>query len=98
MKTHLRVAHLAVDFGLGGQRRHRVDNNDVDGTGANQIVGNLESLLAVVGLGDKQIVDIHTEFFGIETVEGMLGIDKGGNTSLFLTFGNGMDGQRGFTR
>ena len=41
LQAHLRVAHLAFDLGLGGQRRHRVDDDDVDGARTDQRVGDL---------------------------------------------------------
>ena len=48
------VAHLALDLRLGDQRRDRVDNDDVDRTGADQVVRDFEGLLAVVGLRDQE--------------------------------------------
>ncbi len=95
--THLAVAHVAVDFGLGGQGGHGVDDDDVDGTGTDQVVGNLQGLLAVVGLRNEEVVDVNTQFLGVEAVEGVLGVDEGGNAAGFLAFGDGVDGQGGLT-
>src|SRR5262245_60301670 len=50
LKTHLRFAHLAFDFGARHERGDRIDNDHVDSTGANQNLDDLERLLAVVGL------------------------------------------------
>ena len=47
------VPHLPLDLGTGGQGRHRVDDQDVEGARADQHVGDLEGLLAGVGLGDR---------------------------------------------
>ena len=60
LQAHVRVAHLAFDFGLGHQRRDRVDDDDVDRAGAHQHVGDLERLLAGVRLRDEQVVDACT--------------------------------------
>ena len=47
------IAHLAFDFGLGHQRRDRVDDDHVDAARAHQHVGDFEALLAGVGLRDQ---------------------------------------------
>src|SRR5690606_787477 len=49
------VAHLALDLGLGRERGHRVDHHHVDRVRAHQHVGDLQRLLAGVGLGDQQV-------------------------------------------
>ena len=55
------VAHLALELGARRQRGDRVDRDDVDGAGAHEHVGDLERLLAVVGLGDEQLVDVDAD-------------------------------------
>ena len=60
LQTHLRVAHVALDLGARHQRRHGVDHQHVDRAGTHQRVGDLERLLAVVGLGDEEVVDALT--------------------------------------
>ena len=52
------VADLAVELGFRGQRRDRVDRDDVDRGRGDQAVGDLQRLLAVVGLGDQQLVGV----------------------------------------
>ena len=61
------------------------------------MIGNLQCLLSVVRLGDKQIINIDTQFGCIETVECMLCIDEGGDATCLLTLGDSMDGQCGLT-
>ena len=56
-----RVAHLALDLGLRHERRDRVDGDDVERAGADEQLGDLERLLAVVGLRDQQLVDVHAD-------------------------------------
>ena len=54
-------------------------------------------MLAVVGLGDEQVVYVYAQLGGIEAVESMFGVDEGGDASGFLGLGDGVDGQRGLT-
>ena len=44
---------VIVDFGLGRQRRHRIDNDHIHRAGAHQHVGNLQRLLAGIRLRDQ---------------------------------------------
>ena len=55
------VAHLPLDLGLGHERGHGIDDDDVEGVAADQHLGDLEGLLAVVGLRDEQVVDVDAE-------------------------------------
>ena len=98
LKSHLVVAHVAFDFRLRREGSHRVNDDDVDGRRANQLVGNFQGLLTVVGLRDVEIVDVYPKFFGVEAVESVFCIDEGCNTSALLCFSNGMDSKRGLTR
>ncbi len=52
------VAHLALELGLGDEGRDGVDDDDVDGAAADEDLGDLQGLLAVVGLGDEEVVDV----------------------------------------
>ena len=98
LEAHLRVAHLALDFGFGGEGRHRVDDDDVDGARADQRVGDFECLFAVVGLRDEQVVHVHAQFLGIEAVEGVFGVDEGRDAARLLRLGDGVDRQCGLAR
>ena len=98
LQAHIVIAHVAFNLLFGGKGSHRVDNKDVDGRRTDKLVGYFESLFAVVGLRNPKVCHVYTKFFGIETVEGVLGIDKGGNAASLLRFGNGVDGECGFTR
>ena len=91
----LHVAHLAFELGLGGQGRHRVDHQHVDGARAHQRVGDLQRLLAVIGLGDQQVGDLDAELAGIDRVERVLGVDEGADAALLLGFRQHLQGQRG---
>jgi len=63
-----------------------------------QRVGDFERLLAVVGLRDEQVVDVHAEFLCVETVERMLGVDEGCDAARLLRLGDRMDRQRRLAR
>ena len=47
-KPTWRVTHIAFDFGARHERGHRVDDDDVDGAGADQM-SHFQRLLAVSG-------------------------------------------------
>ena len=100
LQSHLGIAHLPFDFRLGRQSRHGVDDDDVDGARADQRVGDFERLLAVVGLRNEQVVDVHAQFLRVEAVESVLGVDERRDASGFLRLGDGVDRQgrlaRGF--
>ena len=61
LQADVAVAHLALDLGAGHERGHRVDDDDVERAGADQHVGDLQRLLAGVGLGDQQGVGVDAE-------------------------------------
>ena len=88
------VAHFAFEFGARHEGRHRIDDENVDGARADQRVGYLERLLAGIGLGNQQIVDIDAKLAGICRVERVLGIDEGAGAAAALRFGNHMQGKR----
>ena len=95
MQAHSRVAHIPLNLFLRCQGSHRVDHQNVNRTGTDELVGNFESLFSVVGLGYVEVVHIGAQLLSIEAVEGMLGINEGSDATGFLTFSDGMDGQRG---
>ena len=59
------VAHHAVYFRLRRECGNGVDHHDTNGTGTDERLGNLESLLTVIRLGHEEIIDIHTDALGI---------------------------------
>ena len=92
------VAHLALDLGARHQSGDRIDDQDVDRVGADQSVGDLQRLLAGVGLRDDQIVDVDAELAGVDRVERMLGVDEGGDAAGLLRLGDRVQRQRGLAR
>ena len=94
LQSDVVVAHFAVDFGLRHKCCHRVNHDDIDGAGTDEGLGDVEGLLARIGLGNEEGFDIDTELAGIDRVEGVFGIDEGCDTAELLGFGNGMQGER----
>ena len=88
------VAHLALELGARRQRRHRVDGDEVDRAGAHEHVGDLQRLLAVVGLGDEQLVDVDADLLGVERVHRVLGVDEGADAAELLGLGDDVVHQR----
>ena len=89
------VPHFAFYFGAGHEGRHGVDDDDVDGAAAYQGVTDFQSLLAVIRLGDEEVVHIDTQTAGILRIQRMLCIDKGGVPAHFLRFRNHMQSDGG---
>jgi hypothetical protein len=83
LQADVAVAHLALDLRSRRQRRDRVHDDDVDRRGAHQHVGDLERLLAGVGLGHEQLVDVDPERLGVGRVERVLGIDERSDAAGF---------------
>ena len=65
--------------GVEGNHQFFVGRYDqhVDRVGADQRVGDLQRLLARVGLRDDQFIDIDAQFLGIDRIERMLGPEGG---------------------
>ena len=94
----MRVAHLALDLGLRHERGDGVDDDEVDGAGAHEHVGDLERLLTGVGLRHEELVDVDTELLGVVGVERVLRVDECRDAALLLHIGDGVQRQRRLTR
>src|SRR6267143_723163 len=90
LQAHVLVAHFAFDLGLGHQRGHRVDHHQIDRSAAHQGLRDLQGLLAGVGLGDEQLLDLHAQLPGVSHVERVLRVDEGGAPALRLHLRDGM--------
>jgi hypothetical protein len=60
LEPHVGVSHFAFNLRPGRQGGHTVDDHDVDGAASHQHVGDFQSLLAGIGLGDQQFVTVST--------------------------------------
>ena len=92
------VADLPVDLGFRGQRRDRVDRHHVDRRRGDQPVGDLQRLLAVVGLGDQELVGVDADRPRVDRVDRVLGVDEGADAAEGLGLGDDVVDQRRLTR
>ena len=97
MQTDVGVAHFAFDLGPRDEGGDRVDDQDVDGAGTNELLGDLQSLFAVVRLCDEERVDVDAEVGGVDGVEGVFRVDEGGFAAEFLCFCDGVQREGGLT-
>ena len=98
MEAHKAVAHLALDLRPGHQGRHGVHHHHINGAGAHQGLGDLQGLLAGIGLGNEHILDLHAQSPGIGGVQGVLGVHEGHLAALLLGLGQNVQGQGGLAR
>jgi hypothetical protein len=98
LQAHVGVAHLALDLGLGHERRDGVHHDDVERGGAHELLGDLEGLLAAVGLGDEHAVDVHAELAGVAGVHGVLGVDVRRGAAGLLGLRDGLQREGGLAR
>ncbi len=76
LQTDVAVAHLALDLRARHERCDGVDDDEVEGTGADQHVHDLQGLLTVVRLGQDQVVDVDAELLRVLGVEGVLRVHE----------------------
>ena len=98
LQAHVRIAHFAIQFRLGNQRRNRVDNEYIDGARTHQCLGNLQRLLAVIRLGDQQIVDIHAQLACISGIQRVFRVNKCRQAAGLLRFRDNLQRDGGFAR
>ena len=98
LAAHRHVAHLAVELGLGDQGGDRIEDDDVDAVGADERLHDVERVLAAVGLGDEQVVELHADDAGVFRVERMLDVDEGGEAALSLALGDDAQAEGGLAR
>ena len=56
MDAHGGVAHLTFELLLGDEGGDGVDDDDIDGAGADEGFGDIEGVFARFGLGDQEVV------------------------------------------
>ena len=97
MQADVALAHLSLDLRLGDQRRHRVHDNDVDGSGTYHRIRDLKSLLAVVRLGNIQFVDIHAEILRVDRIQRVLRVNESSDSASLLRLRDHMQRDCGLT-
>ena len=93
-----RVAHLAFDLGAGHEGGDRVDHDAVDAAGADQRLGDLERLLAGVGLRHEQLIDVDAAGAGVARIERVLDVDERDDAAALLRLGEHVLADRGLAR
>src|SRR4051794_21078436 len=94
LQADVAVTHLALDLGPRYERGDRVDDDDVERTGTDEHVGDLERLLTGVGLADQQRVGVDADGPGVVGVEGVLGVDERRDAAGGLGAGHRVQGDR----
>ena len=98
LQADVRVAHLALDLGLRRERGDRVDRDDRQRARADEELGDLERLLAGVGLRDEQLVDVDADPLGVDGVHRVLGVDEGADAAAALRLGDDVVDERRLAR
>src|SRR2546427_3177585 len=98
LEAHLRVAHVALDLRARHQGSDRIDDQHVERARAHQRVGDLERLLAVVGLRDEEVLGLDAQLARVAHVERVLRVDEGADAAALLALGDELERERGLTR
>src|SRR5438093_1090434 len=98
LEAHLRIAHVALDLGARDQGSNRIDDQHVERARAHQRVGDLERLLAVVGLRDEEVLGLDAELARVAHVERVLRVDEGADAAALLALGDELERERGLAR
>src|SRR5919106_1330599 len=89
----MRVSHLALDLSPRYEGRNRVYDHDVQGAASDEGIRYLQGLFAVIWLGEVEVFEVHPDSLGVGRVQGVLGVDKGGEASCLLRLGDDVQGQ-----
>src|SRR3712207_6374203 len=89
----MRVPHITLYLSSRHEGGHAVYHDDVEGAAPHQGVGYLEGLFAVVRLGEVEVLEVHADGLGVGGVEGVLGVDEGGEATGPLGLGNDVQGE-----
>src|SRR5829696_4089218 len=89
----MRVPHLSLDLSPRHQGRHRVYNDDIEGAGADECIRYLQGLFAVIRLGKVEVFEVNADSLGVGRVDGVLGVDEGGEAPCFLRLCDNVQGE-----
>jgi hypothetical protein len=98
LRTDGLIAHLTLQFRTRGERGDRVDRDEIDRPGADEHVDDLQRLLAIVGLGDEQLVDVDPDLLGVERIHRVLGVDERAHATELLGLGDDVVDERRLAR
>ena len=91
------IAHVAFNLGLRNQGCYGVHDDDIHRAGTNHGLRDLQSLLAVIRLGNVKIVNVYADILRIYRVKGMLRVDEASDTAALLYLCHHVQGHRGLT-
>ena len=94
LQADVRIADLAFELLLGHQGGHGVDDDHVHGVGLDEHFGDVHRFLAATGLADQQRFQFDAQLLGPTGIEGVFGIDKGGDAAASLGLGHDVQGER----
>ena len=92
------VAHLALDLRARGERGDGVDGDDGERAATDEQLGDLERLLAVVGLRDEKVIDVDADPARVLRVHRVLGVDEGADAAPALGLGDHVVDKRRLAR
>src|SRR5439155_3759846 len=85
-EAHVTAAQLDLDLRLRYERSDGIDRDDVERARADEQLGDLEGLLARVGLRHQELVDVHADPAGVLRIDRVLGVDERADASSPLAF------------
>mmetsp|Transcript_18818 Transcript_18818/g.52567 ORF Transcript_18818/g.52567 Transcript_18818/m.52567 type:complete len:302 (+) Transcript_18818:1168-2073(+) len=97
LESDLGIGHVPLELGPGHQCGYAVHHNHIHRRRPHEFVDNVQGHFSTIGLTHQQIIDIDSQSFGVHRIQSVLGIHKGGGSSLLLALGNRVEGQRGLS-
>ena len=86
MQTDVGIAHIAVNLCLRYQCGDGVNDYDIDSSGPDHGLRDLQCLLAAVRLGNIEVVDVDADILGIDRIQCVLSINESRNSAPLLHF------------
>jgi hypothetical protein len=80
----VRVSHFPLELGFWRERRNGVDDHEVDGTRANEHLGDIERLLSRIGLRDEKLLRFDADSPRVRDVERVLRVDERRDAACLL--------------
>ena len=90
------IANLSFEFLFGDERRDGVEDDDVEGVGANKRFDDAERFFAGARLRDQEVVEIDAQLAGILRVERVLDVDEGSQAAALLRLSDDREGESRF--
>src|SRR4051812_32314860 len=88
LQADVRIAHLTLDLRLRRERGDGVDRHHVERPRSDEELGDLERLLAGVGLRDEEVVDVDADALRVLRIHGVLRVDERADAAAALRLGD----------